>query len=80
MAYTAALLEGEITLNDYPPVWQEIYGEKRQKLQTYLMSFGWRAFDESELVLGRSVVISISILFTKVWLTASMWVPFVKPI
>ena len=46
MAYAAALREGEITLNDCSPVWQETYGEKRQKLQTYLMSFGWRALDE----------------------------------
>jgi ArsR family metal-binding transcriptional regulator len=46
MAYAAALREGEITLNDCPPVWQETYEEKRQKLQTYLMSFGWRALDE----------------------------------
>jgi ArsR family metal-binding transcriptional regulator len=46
MAYAAALREGEITLNDCPPVWQENYAEKRQKLQTYLISFGWRALDE----------------------------------
>jgi ArsR family metal-binding transcriptional regulator len=46
MAYAAALREGEITLNDCPPVWQETYEEKRQKLQTYLKSFGWRALDE----------------------------------
>ena len=46
MAYAAALREGEITLNDCPPVWQETYEEKRQKLQAYLMSFGWRALDE----------------------------------
>ena len=46
MAYAAALREGEITLNDCPPVWQETYEEKRQKLQTYLTSFGWRALDE----------------------------------
>jgi ArsR family metal-binding transcriptional regulator len=46
MAYAAALREGEITLNDCLPVWQETYEEKRQKLQTYLMSYGWRALDE----------------------------------
>ena len=46
MAYAAALREGEITLNDCPPLWQETYEEKRQKLQTYLTSFGWRALDE----------------------------------
>jgi ArsR family metal-binding transcriptional regulator len=46
MAYAAALREGEITLNDCPPAWQETYGEKREKLLTYLKSFGWRALDE----------------------------------
>jgi ArsR family metal-binding transcriptional regulator len=46
MAYAAALREGEISLNDCPPVWQAAYQEKREKLQTYLMSFGWRALDE----------------------------------
>jgi hypothetical protein len=46
MAYAAALREGEITLNDCPPVWEGTYEEKLQKLQTYLRSFGWRALDE----------------------------------
>ena len=45
MAFAAALREGEITLNDCPPVWEESYGEKREKLLTYLESFGWRALD-----------------------------------
>ena len=46
MAYAAALREGEITPDDCPPVWQEHYGEKRGRLQTYLASFGWRAIDD----------------------------------
>ena len=46
MAYAAALREGEITPDDCPPVWQEQYGEKRGRLQTYLARFGWRAIDE----------------------------------
>jgi ArsR family metal-binding transcriptional regulator len=46
MAYAAALREGEITLNDCPPVGHEAYGEKRDRLLTYLESFGWRALDE----------------------------------
>jgi len=46
MAYAAALREGETTLNDCPLVWQEAYGEKRERLQTYLEGFGWRALDE----------------------------------
>ncbi len=46
MAYAAALREGEITPDDCPPVWQEQYGEKRGKLQSYLARFGWRALDE----------------------------------
>jgi len=45
MAYAAALREGEISLNDCPPLGEEKYGEKRDKLQTYLESFGWRALD-----------------------------------
>ena len=46
MAFAAALREGEITLNDCPPAWQESYGEKRDRLQNYLKSHGWRALDE----------------------------------
>jgi len=46
MAYAAALREGEISLNDCPPLWEEKYREKRNKLQTYLESYGWRALDE----------------------------------
>ena len=46
MAYAAALREGEITLKDCPLVWQKAFAEKRQRLETYLMSFGWRALDD----------------------------------
>ncbi len=46
MAYAAALREGEISLNDCPPLGEEKYREKREKLQGYLDSFGWRALDE----------------------------------
>jgi ArsR family metal-binding transcriptional regulator len=46
MAYGAALREGEISLNDCPPLWEEKYREKREKLQAYLESYGWRALDE----------------------------------
>ena len=45
MAYAAALREGEISLNDCPPLWEEKYREKRDKFQAYLKSFGWRALD-----------------------------------
>jgi ArsR family metal-binding transcriptional regulator len=45
MAYAAALREGEIRLEDCPPLREEKYREKREKLQTYLESFGWRALD-----------------------------------
>jgi ArsR family metal-binding transcriptional regulator len=45
MAYAAALREGEIRLEDCPPLWEEKFREKRQKLQAYLQSFGWRALD-----------------------------------
>jgi ArsR family metal-binding transcriptional regulator len=46
MAYAAGLREGEISLNDCPPLWEEKYREKREKLQAYLQSYGWRALDE----------------------------------
>ena len=46
MAYAAALREGEISLVDCPPIWQEPQGEKREKLLAYLENFGWRALDE----------------------------------
>lgn len=46
MAYAAALREGEISLNDCPPLWEEKYREQREKLHAYLKSFGWRALDE----------------------------------
>lgn len=45
MAYAAALREGEISLKDCPPLWEEKYREKRDKLQAYLEVFGWRALD-----------------------------------
>jgi ArsR family metal-binding transcriptional regulator len=46
MAYAAALREGEISLQDCPPLREEKYREKREQLQAYLASFGWRALDE----------------------------------
>jgi ArsR family metal-binding transcriptional regulator len=45
MAYAAALREGEIRLEDCPPLWEEKFREKREKLQAYLESYGWRALD-----------------------------------
>jgi ArsR family metal-binding transcriptional regulator len=45
MAYAAALREGEIRLEDCPPLWEEKYREKQVKLQAYLESFGWQALD-----------------------------------
>jgi ArsR family metal-binding transcriptional regulator len=45
MAYATALREGEITLPDCLPLAEEIYREKREKLQTYLVRHGWRALD-----------------------------------
>lgn len=46
MAYAAALREGEISLNDCPPLGEKKYRDKQEKLQAYLESFGWRALDE----------------------------------
>ena len=46
MAYAAALREGEISLQACKPLWEEKYREKREKLQAYLQSYGWRALDE----------------------------------
>jgi len=46
MAYGAALREGEVRLEDCPPLWEEKYREKREKLEVYLQSYGWRALDE----------------------------------
>lgn len=46
MAYAAALREGEISLNDCPPLREEKFQARLEKLQTYLESFGWRAIDE----------------------------------
>jgi ArsR family metal-binding transcriptional regulator len=45
MAFAAALREGEISLNDCPLPLEASHLEKRQKLQAYLESFGWRALD-----------------------------------
>jgi len=46
MAYAAALREGEIRLEDCPPLGgEENFREKHAKLQAYLESFGWRALD-----------------------------------
>ncbi len=45
MAYAAALREGEISLQDCPPLWEEKCREKREKLEAYLESCGWRALD-----------------------------------
>ena len=45
MAYAAALREGEIRLEDCPPLWEEKFREKQVKLKAYLESFGWRALD-----------------------------------
>jgi len=45
MAYAAALREGEIRLEDCSPLWEDKYREKREKLQAYLESYGWRALD-----------------------------------
>jgi ArsR family metal-binding transcriptional regulator len=45
MAYAAALREGEIRLEDCPPLWEEKFREKQVKLQAYLESFGWRTLD-----------------------------------
>ncbi|MBM4295516.1 MAG: Fe-S cluster protein [Deltaproteobacteria bacterium] len=46
MAYAAALREGEVRLEDCPPLIEEKYREKREKLEVYLKNYGWRALDE----------------------------------
>jgi ArsR family metal-binding transcriptional regulator len=46
MAYAAALREGETRLQDCPLLWEEKYRKKREKLQAYLESYGWRAMDD----------------------------------
>jgi ArsR family metal-binding transcriptional regulator len=46
MAYAAALREGEVSLEACQPLWEEKYRGKREKLQAYLKSYGWRALDE----------------------------------
>lgn len=45
MAFATALRKGEISLTDCPPLAEETYREKREKLQAYLESYGWRALD-----------------------------------
>ena len=45
MAYAAALREGEIRLEDCPPLGEEKFQDKHGKLQAYLASYGWRALD-----------------------------------
>jgi ArsR family metal-binding transcriptional regulator len=46
MAYAAALRDGEISLNDCPPLSEAPYQLKADKLRAYLESFGWRALDD----------------------------------
>jgi ArsR family metal-binding transcriptional regulator len=46
MAYAAALREGEISLQACKTLWEEKYREKREKLEAFLQSYGWRALDE----------------------------------
>ncbi len=46
MAFAAALREGEISLKACQPLWEEKYEVKREKLESYLQSYGWRALDE----------------------------------
>jgi ArsR family metal-binding transcriptional regulator len=46
MAFAAALREGEISLQSCKPLWEDNYREKRERLQAYLQSYGWRALDE----------------------------------
>jgi len=46
MAYAAALREGEISLKACKPLWEEKCRGKREKLEAYLQSYGWRALDE----------------------------------
>ncbi len=45
-AYAAALREGETTPQACLPLWEENYSAKREKVLTYLASYGWRALDE----------------------------------
>jgi ArsR family metal-binding transcriptional regulator len=46
MAYAAALREGETTPGDCPPLSEEKYQDRRDRLQAYLKSYGWRALDD----------------------------------
>jgi ArsR family metal-binding transcriptional regulator len=46
MAYASALRDGEFSLNDCPPLWEEKFQAKRETLQACLDSCGWRALDE----------------------------------
>ncbi len=45
MAYVTALREGETSLENCPPLWEEKYRDKREKLASYLESYGWRPLD-----------------------------------
>ncbi len=45
MAFAAALREGEIALEDCPPLKEEKYQDQRGKLLAYLERYGWRALD-----------------------------------
>jgi ArsR family metal-binding transcriptional regulator len=45
MAYATALREGEISLDDCPPLGEENYRQKRENLRAYLESYGWQALD-----------------------------------
>ncbi len=45
MAFAAMLREGETALEDCPPLKEEKYRAKGEKLREYLESFGWRALD-----------------------------------
>jgi ArsR family metal-binding transcriptional regulator len=46
MAYAAALREGETTPQDCPPLEEGKHQLKKEKLLTYLTSYGWRALDD----------------------------------
>lgn len=45
MAFATALREGEIALDNCPPLQEDKYKEQREKLTAYLQSYGWRPLD-----------------------------------
>jgi len=45
MAFAAALREGETGIEACPPLGEEKFQAKREKLQAYLQAYGWRALD-----------------------------------